>query len=125
MKPKIKHPCDGMSEAERNAFDRIAARAPPKSSTQTLDGLVATGLVERHKVCLASPDRFGPICRYDYSVPFPVHMVWCEWMTRPRSRHRRKPAPPQRSVDDLPLFGAVDGVTSDRRMEEGQGQDKG
>jgi hypothetical protein len=67
-----------MSKAERNAFDRIAAGAPPKSSARTLDSIVATGLVERHKVFLTSPDRFGPIYRYDYSVPVPVHMAWCE-----------------------------------------------
>jgi hypothetical protein len=30
MSPEIKHPCDAMLKAERNAFDRVAAGGPKK-----------------------------------------------------------------------------------------------
>ncbi|MGJ4941418.1 hypothetical protein ACQR1W_12665 [Bradyrhizobium sp. HKCCYLS1011] len=104
MKADVKHPCEGMSKAERAAFDRIAAGAPPKSSTQTLSRLIEAGLVERHTTALAA-DRFGQIVRHEYSVPLAAHLNWCEWMTRPKTRVRRKALPKQEPVDELPLFG--------------------
>ncbi len=111
MPPEIKHPCDGMAKAERNAFDRIAAGVAMKSSTRTLSRLVDAGLIERHAVELAPADRFGPIVRYEYSVPLQLHIRWCEWMTRPRIRAKRKVALPQRPADDLPLFGFLNART--------------
>jgi hypothetical protein len=97
-------PWDQLTNAQRRAFERIAAGAPPKCSARTLDSLVRAGLVERHKVSLAPADRFGPIYQYAYSVPIAAHMSWCEWFTRPDRRRRRKSLPPQLPIDDLPLF---------------------
>lgn len=100
---KYAHPCEGMSKAEMGAFDRIAAGSPPKCSTRTLARLTEANLIERHSVEIAK-DRLGPVIRYEYSVPIPLHILWCEWMTRPKVRHRYKSLPPQRTADDLPLF---------------------
>lgn len=61
------------------------------------------GLIERHTVVLAR-DRLGPVVRYEYSVPIPVHIRWCEWMISPKRRAKGKSAVPQRTADDLPLF---------------------
>jgi len=111
MPPEIKHPCDRMSKAEQNAFDRIAAGAPMKNSTRTFSRLVDAGLIERHAVELAPGDRFGPIARYEYSVRLQLHIRWCEWMTRPRIRAKRKVALPQLPAADLPLFGSLSART--------------
>jgi hypothetical protein len=102
-----------MTRAHRNAFDRIAVGAQPESSARTLDRLVEAGLLERRKVTLTAADRFGPVYRYDYSVPISVHISWCEWMTRPKRREKRKPLPPQRPVEELPLFGTAGSINED------------
>ncbi len=99
------HPCEGLSRAARQAFDRIASGAQPRSSDRTLADLSEAGLVERHTIEIATRDRFGPIVRYEYSVPIAMHMRWCEWMTRPKRRTKRRATPPQKTVDGLPLFG--------------------
>jgi hypothetical protein len=94
-----------MSKAEKAAFDRIAAGSLPKCSAQTLANLMEACLIERHSVVIAR-DRFGPVVRYEYSVPISVHMRWCEWMICPKRRTKRKSVVPQLAADGLPLFAA-------------------
>lgn len=103
MDRTIEHPCAGMSKAEMAAFDRIAAGGPHRSSTRTLASLMEAGLIDRHSVVVAR-DRLGHVVRYEYSVPVPMHIQWCEWMMRPKHRAKRKSAVQQLTADDLPLF---------------------
>jgi hypothetical protein len=106
MTQTIEHPCVGMSKAEIDAFDRIAAGGPHRSSTRTLSKLMEAGLVQRHSVAIGPPDRFGPVVRYEYSVSIGAHMQRCEW----KIRSRRKSALPQRVVEELPLFALAGGA---------------
>lgn len=94
MRDDAKHPCDSMKKAEIGAFDRVAAGGAPRCSDRTIARLVERGLIERHLVRVASNDHFGPIVKHEYSVPIALHIEWCDWMTRPKTRSKRGASAP-------------------------------
>lgn len=71
--PKMTHPAAGMTRAQLEAFERIAIGLAPQCKPQTLDALVAAGLVTKIK----RKGYFGP--HIDYDVPLDIHRQWCDW----------------------------------------------
>ncbi|EKS34508.1 hypothetical protein [Afipia broomeae] len=76
---KTKHPCDGMTRAEVNAFEAIAVNQKTRCSKRTLDRLLARGLIEKLEENISFRDGLPPAITTDFYVPFPIHYQWCEW----------------------------------------------
>ncbi len=72
------HPCQGMTKAQIEAFERIATNQMPGCPWPTIDVLLSAGVIERGP----SERRRDALGVYDipsFSVPLPVHIRWCEW----------------------------------------------
>lgn len=72
------HPCKGMTKAQVAAFELIAINQVPRCRQETLDALLAAGVILRgedeHR-----RDAMGVYTIPNFFVPLPVHMQWCEW----------------------------------------------
>jgi hypothetical protein len=73
------HPCNGMTKAQRATFERIAISQPPYAGERTLTALLARGVVERVHRESRDPISGFTFSWWEYHVPLPVHMQWCEW----------------------------------------------
>lgn len=76
---KVRHPCAGMTKAQRELFERLAIGMDGPMHPKTLAALGAKGLVWRGPDRVLGRDRFGPITIPDYYIPLPVHHQWCKW----------------------------------------------
>ena len=76
---KTKHPCDGMTRAEVNAFEAIAINQKPRCSKKTLDRLLERGLIEKLEEKRSFRDGLPPAIMTDFYVPLPIHYQWCVW----------------------------------------------
>jgi hypothetical protein len=68
----------GCTKRQIEVFERIATGGQPHCKSETLDRLMALGLIsyeERFVVC----DRLGTIKVLDFFVPISTHMQWCQW----------------------------------------------
>ena len=74
-----RHPCQGRSQAQINAFEAIAVGLPPRAAQKTIDALLSAGLVERGFDQTVGRDAFGPITMPVYEVPLRHHAAWCAW----------------------------------------------
>lgn len=74
-----KHPCDGLTKAQREAFESIAVGQCLGFHFTTYQKLLAKRLIERLPDKVVGKDIFGPIRLPDYQVPLPVHIQWCQW----------------------------------------------
>lgn len=74
-----KHPCAGMTKAQRRDFELIAISQRPRGGHMTLKALKARGLIEDAPPVVVGRDRFGDIVLPDWFIPLPVHRQWCQW----------------------------------------------
>lgn len=72
------HPCKGMTEAQKRAFELIAVNQFPACQWPTIDALLRAGVIERGKG-ETRRDAMGVYDVPSFNVPLPVHMQWCEW----------------------------------------------
>jgi hypothetical protein len=72
------HPCKGMSNAQREAFERIAINQTPQCKWATIDALIKAGVVERGTPEMRR-DAMGVYQIPSFFVPLHIHMQWCEW----------------------------------------------
>lgn len=73
-----KHPCKGMTAAQRKAFELIAISQPPLCGKPTIDALLKAGLIERGED-EERRDAMGVYTIPSFFVPLPIHFQWCEW----------------------------------------------
>lgn len=73
-----RHPCEGLSRAQREAFEAIAVNQPPAASQRTLDALLRRGLIVKGED-QTQRDALGFYKIPTYYVPLPIHRAWCEW----------------------------------------------
>lgn len=73
------HPCKGMTEPQREAFERIAISQHPMAQEKTIEALLKRGVIARDANEVLGRDAFGTITVPRYYVPMPVHMQWCDW----------------------------------------------
>src|SRR6185312_7060519 len=78
----VKHPCAGMTKAQRRDFEMIAINERPRGGVQTLKALKARGLIEDAEPRIVGRDRFGDIKVPNWSIPLHVHRQWCEWCSK-------------------------------------------
>lgn len=76
---RTRHPCAGMTKAQKKAFEMIATGRDYGLHASSVDALVAAGLVLRLRDQIIGRDAFGAISVPRYEVPLPVHMQWCQW----------------------------------------------
>lgn len=76
---KLRHPCAGMTPAQKRDFEFIAVGQRPLGGKSTINALLAKGLIQEDRPELLGRDRFGPIEIPRWYVPLPIHMDWCEW----------------------------------------------
>lgn len=74
-----KHPCAGMTKAQRELFERLAIGMDGPMHPKSIAALKEKGLVERGPDKVLGSDRFGVIAVPDYYVPLDIHRQWCEW----------------------------------------------
>jgi hypothetical protein len=72
------HPCEGLSRAARDAFERIAVNQFPACQWPVLDELLFAGVV------LRGPDEIRRDAMGVYRVPsfcvaIGIHAQWCAW----------------------------------------------
>jgi hypothetical protein len=79
MLDKTKHPCAGMTKAQRWAFEAIAISQSPHMHPKTTKVLLDRGVIQRDADEVVGRDNFGPINVARYSVPIHVHHQWCKW----------------------------------------------
>lgn len=75
------HPCQGMTKAQREAFELIAINQNPRCKWPTIDALLKAGVIERGE----SEKRRDAVGAYEipsFFVPLPIHMQWCEWASQ-------------------------------------------
>jgi hypothetical protein len=75
----VKHPCDGMTRAEINAFEAIAINLKPDCAKKTLERLLERGVIKKHEKTVFFRDGLPPQIETDFYVPLPIHYQWCEW----------------------------------------------
>jgi hypothetical protein len=73
-----KHPCEGMTWAQRSAFERIAVNQFPGCRWPTIDALLKAGVIERGEDDIRR-DAMGVYHIPNFFVPLPIHAQWCEW----------------------------------------------
>ncbi len=73
-----KHPCAGMTSAQRRDFERIVIGQRPLGGFRVIQKLKDRGLIEDAPPLLVF-GRLGPITVPNWQVPVPVHMQWCAW----------------------------------------------
>ncbi len=78
MPSKTRHPCAGMTKAQRAAFELIAINEHPRATRSTFDALIKKGLIEERREVVGR-DALGSVVATRYHVPLPIHMQWCEW----------------------------------------------
>lgn len=76
--PRTKHPCAGMTKAQREAFERIAINEPPRSTHKVLKALREAELID-YRERIVGRDALGKIAVPDWFVPPPIHAQWCAW----------------------------------------------
>lgn len=78
---RVRHPCAGMTAAQRAAFESIATQSGGRIAAhpKTIAALIAKGVIARDRDEIVGRDRFGAIAIPNYYVPTPVHMQWCSW----------------------------------------------
>ncbi len=71
------HPCQGMTEAQVAAFERLAINELPADGWKSIDALEAAGLIkrERHQ----ARDAMGVYWVTKFHVPLAVHIKWSAW----------------------------------------------
>jgi hypothetical protein len=74
-----KHPCAGMTEAQRRDFELIATGQRPRGTVGTISALKKAGLIVDAGHKLVGKDRFGDIFIPEWAVPIPIHAQWCKW----------------------------------------------
>jgi len=74
-----KHPCAGMTTAQRRDFERIAIGQSPLGGYRVLNALKTRGLIKDASPKVVGRDASGEIVIPQWSVPIPVHMQWCQW----------------------------------------------
>jgi hypothetical protein len=75
---KALHPCAGMTNAQRAAFEAVAAGMEPRAASRTIRALLDCGVLTC-KERVVGRDIFGAIRVPVYELPLSVHMQWCEW----------------------------------------------
>lgn len=73
------HPCKGMTPAQRRDFELIAINQRPIGGRQTIQKLLARGLIKEAPPKRVGVDAFGVITIPDWYVPLPIHAQWCQW----------------------------------------------
>lgn len=76
------HPCEGMTAAERRAFEAIATGRPPRCSQKTLSRLIEAGLVIKYIRQVFTNDGLPLVKVWDYEIPFAAHYEFCEWSSQ-------------------------------------------
>lgn len=74
----MQHPCEGMTELQIAAFERIASGEPPNCTWPEIDALMARGLIERGPNDTRR-DAMGLYHIPSFLVPVPVHIAWCKF----------------------------------------------
>ena len=73
-----KHPCNGMTKAQREAFERIATNQIPDCTWPTIDALLKAGVIERGPDDVRR-DAMGVYIIPSFFIPIPIHIQWCAW----------------------------------------------
>lgn len=73
------HPCKGRSQAQIDAFERIAIGQEPQAVQKIVDALLGDGLIILLGNRTIGVDRFGRIEIPTYEVPAHHHRQWCKW----------------------------------------------
>jgi DNA-binding HxlR family transcriptional regulator len=81
------HPCKGMTKAQIATFERIAINQPPYASGRTLSDRTLKALLDRGLIERVSRENRDPTTGWkfewwEYHVPLPIHMRWCEWCSQ-------------------------------------------
>lgn len=80
------HPCQGMTQAQREAFERIAVNQQPECKWDTIDALIDARVIERGP-SETRKDAMGVYHIPSFFVPLPIHAQWCQWCSeRPEGR---------------------------------------
>lgn len=78
--PRSRHPCAGMTKAQRAAFEAVAVGLPPVATAATCAALIRAGLLVQRWDMVVGRDSFGAAIRVPtYSVPLAVHAAWRDW----------------------------------------------
>jgi hypothetical protein len=94
------HPCEGLSRAATGAFNAIAVGLAPRCSEKTLTLLLDRGLVEQRAHQVRLKDGLPPTTRFEYWVPYPHHIQWCNWGADSRPRRRSAAKERNKRSDD-------------------------
>lgn len=83
------HPCKGMTRSQIEAFEQIAVDAKPNCKWDTIDALVAAGVIARGP---SEPrrDAMGVYTVPSFFVPPAVHAQWCAWCAEKGERAARR-----------------------------------
>ena len=76
---RTKHPCAGLSQAAKSAFERVAVGQSPLASPATIQRLLDRGLIELVGNRPLGRDAFGKVTIPIYGVPLSVYYQWCQW----------------------------------------------
>jgi hypothetical protein len=74
-----RHPCSGMTKAQRRDFELIAINQPPRGGRKTIMALKARCLIVDAAPKVVGRDRFGEIKIPQWTVPLAIHAQWCKW----------------------------------------------
>lgn len=74
-----KHPCAGMTTAQKRDFELIAIGQRPRGGYKTIAPLKERGVIIDAGHRLVGSDRFGDMFIPEWTVPLPVHEQWCRW----------------------------------------------
>lgn len=78
VKRKTKHPCAGMTPAQKRDFERIAINEHPLGGAMTINKLLARGVIREGEPKIRR-DNLGEFKVRQWFVPTSVHMQWCKW----------------------------------------------
>lgn len=77
----VEHPCKGMTKAQIAAFEAIAINQVPQNGWNSIDKLLARGVIERGP-SETRRDAMGVYTIPHFYVPIAVHAQWCAWCSQ-------------------------------------------
>ena len=99
-----KHPCEGLSKAEIEAFDTLASGGEPFDSDNAIRRLAGLGYLKATGWELDYGGDGRPQARHLYTIPISLHLAWCEWAWATCYAPRSASAWTNTSPDQLSLF---------------------
>ncbi len=76
-----KHPCAGMTPAQREAFEQIAIGQVPNCTWPMIDALSKAGVIERGADDIRR-DAMGIYHIPNFYIPVPIRAQWREWCSK-------------------------------------------